>query len=271
MDDVRLLTSVDNPHTPRGSVDRFGPDFDVIMHAESAHETRFPSPFILNANFPMLPPRSLLARRLLPAAAAVGLFLAACTSTKLTTSWKAPEAGSIHFTKILVMAVAPVDSLRHPAEDAMRAQIKTVPVVTSYELLPKAEDGSDPVKLAAAIKAAGVDGIIVMRMVSSDSEVGYTTGGMMPSYYTSFNSYYSYNFGGYHNYYNNRYAAQAAFYYDPPKCMSTRSSALRRTSTMPATRSSSGPGSPSPRTPRGSTSSSPRWPASCAASSAARG
>jgi len=149
--------------------------------------------------------------------ALAGLFLAACTSTKLTDSWKAPEAGSIHFTKILVMAVAPVDSLRHPAEDAMRAQIKTVPVVTSYELLPKAEDGSDPVKLAAAIKAAGVDGIIVMRMVSSDSEVGYTTGGMMPSYYTSFNSYYSYNFGGYHNYYNNRYAAQASFYYDPPK------------------------------------------------------
>lgn len=99
----------------------------------------------------------------------------------------------------------------------MRAQIKTVPVVTSYELLPKAEDGSDPVKLAAAIKAAGVDGIIVMRMVSSDSEVSYTTGGMMPSYYTSFNSYYGYNFRGYHNYYNNRYAAQAAFYYDPPK------------------------------------------------------
>jgi hypothetical protein len=162
----------------------------------------------------MNPTRSLLTRSLLTAAA---LFLAGCASTKLASSWKAPEAGTIHFTKILVMAVAPVDSLRHPAEDAMRAQIKTVPVVTSYELLPKAEDGSDPVKLDAAIKAAGVDGIIVMRMVSSDSEVGYTTGGMMPSYYTSFNSYYSYNFPGYHNYYNNRFAAQASFYYDPPK------------------------------------------------------
>lgn len=145
------------------------------------------------------------------------LLLAGCASTTLTSAWKAPEAGTIRFSKVLVMAVAPVDSLRHPAEDAMRAEIKSVPTVASYELLPKAEDGADPVKLDAVIKAAGVDGIVVMRMVSSDSEVGYTTGGMMPSYYTSFNSYYRYNFPGYHNYYNDRWSAQASFYYDPPK------------------------------------------------------
>lgn len=131
------------------------------------------------------------------------LFLAGCNSTQMETSWKAPEVDSIHFTKVLVISTTPGDALRRSEEDAMKKQVTSVPVVASYELLPNAEDQKDRAKMAAAIKAAGVDGIIVMRLVSDAQEVSYTPGSPMPTPYRSF-----------YGYYSRPYALQP-YYYDP--------------------------------------------------------
>ena len=114
-----------------------------------------------------------------------------CATTTLETAWKAPEVGSIKFTKILLIAIAPVDSLRRPAEDAMKAQITTVPAVASYEVLPAVADQVDPKKVAEVIKTDGFDGIVVMRLVSMEDELTYNAGGYMPTSYYSFSSYYS--------------------------------------------------------------------------------
>ncbi|MEO6876356.1 MAG: hypothetical protein ABI222_16185 [Opitutaceae bacterium] len=137
------------------------------------------------------PLRSFLA----PALAAGCLLLAACNSTTLESSWKAPAVDSIHFTKVLVVAASPVDSLRRMTEDAMKAQITTVPVVTSYELLPNRADAKDRTKLAALIKSSGVDGIIIMRLVSDANEVTYVAGTPMPMPYRSFYGYYNRPYG----------------------------------------------------------------------------
>lgn len=103
------------------------------------------------------------------------LTLAGCSSTSLESSWKAPEVNSIHFSKVLVLAASPNETLRRDTEDAMRAQITTAAVVTSYELLPNADDVKNEAKLRAAVKASGVDGIITLRSVSDEKEVNVST------------------------------------------------------------------------------------------------
>jgi hypothetical protein len=158
------------------------------------------------------------ARPLALTAVLLGL-LTACETTKLETAWHAPEVGSIKFSKIVVVCIAPVESLRRPLEDAMEAEIKAVPTVASYELLPDVADQVDPKKLNAAIAAAGVDGIITMRMVSLDDKTTYNPGYEMPVYYSSFYSYYSpaYALGPYYRGYpGSYYGAPMGYEYVPP-------------------------------------------------------
>jgi hypothetical protein len=127
----------------------------------------------------------------LASAAALLLGLTACQTTTLENAWKAPEVGSLKFTKILVIGIAPVESLRRPVEESMKAEIKAVPSVASYELLPDVKDQVDPKKITEAVKANGIDGIITMRMLALEDEVTYHPGGMMPVPYQTFDAYYS--------------------------------------------------------------------------------
>lgn len=134
--------------------------------------------------------------RYLPSVAAVAAIalltgLAGCETTSLESDWKAPEVGSIKFTKVLVIGIAPMASLREPLEDRMKAQITAIPAVASYELLPAIEDQVNPDKIAAVIAANGIDGIITMRLIGMNDEVTYHPGGYGPTYYSSFSSYYS--------------------------------------------------------------------------------
>lgn len=124
--------------------------------------------------------------------AAAALFaLTACETTTLQTSWKAPEVGSIKFSKILIIGLAPVESLRRPLEDGIKSNITAVAAVSSYELLPDVKDQVDPKKVEEVIKANGIDGIITMSMTALEDEVTYHAGGYVPTYYQTFPSYYS--------------------------------------------------------------------------------
>jgi hypothetical protein len=141
----------------------------------------------------MLGPLTMKPSRLFITAGLTAALLGAvaCNSTTLQSSWKAPEAGSIHFTKVLVIATAPVGSLRRLAEDTMKAQITGVPAVASYEFLPTLDDLKDRAKVAQAITSSGVDGIVVMRIVSDQNVDTYNPGGPIPAYYGSFWGYYA--------------------------------------------------------------------------------
>jgi len=131
-------------------------------------------------------------RPLVAVVAAVALAaFTGCETTTLQNAWKAPEVGSIKFTKVLVIGVCPVDSLRQPVEDAMKAQITAVPAVASYELLPDVKDQVDPKKVAEVIKVGGFDGIVTLRMVALQDEQTFHEGGYVPTGYSTFSSYYS--------------------------------------------------------------------------------
>lgn len=157
--------------------------------------------------------------RSLVAAGLLAIGLSACNSTTLETAWKAPEVGSIKFSKILIIAISPVDSLRRPIEEAIKAEIKTIPSVASYEYVPKIEDQVDPKKIDDVIKKSGADGIITMRMLALEDKVTYHEGQMVPTGYTSFYGYYSPGYAlapYYRGYPGAYYGAPMAYEYEPP-------------------------------------------------------
>jgi hypothetical protein len=144
----------------------------------------------------------------LAAAVALAAFTG-CETTTLQNAWKAPEVGSIKFTKVLVIGICPVDSLRQPVEDAMKGQITAVPSVASYTLLPDVKDQVDPKKIAEVIKAGGFDGIVTMRMIALQDEQTFHEGGYVPTGYQTFSSYYSpgYALSPYYRHYPGAYGA----------------------------------------------------------------
>ena len=160
--------------------------------------------------------------RLLLTATVIGMLLglSACKTTELESAWKAPEVGSIKFTKILVIGISPMESLRQPLEDRMKAQITAVPAVASYELLPDVEDQVNPDKIAEVIAANDIDGIVTMRMIGMNDEVSYNPGGYVPTYYSSFSAYYSPGYysgmGGAYGGMGGVYGAPMSYEYVPP-------------------------------------------------------
>lgn len=144
-------------------------------------------------------------------AAVVGtMFLAGCNSTSVENAWVAPDVSAIKFNKIMVVATMPDGAARRTAEDAMKAQIQRAECITSYSLLGAESDLKDVAKVTAILKAAGVDGVVVVRPISDHKEVTYVPGRPMPMPYLTFRGYYSRAYG------------LNAFYYDPGYMESTR-------------------------------------------------
>jgi len=91
----------------------------------------------------------------------------------------------------MVVATFPDGVTRRAAEDALKAQVTRVECVTSYSLLGAESDLRDVAKVSAALKAAGVDGIVVMRPVSDKDQISYVPGTMFPRPYRTFGGYYN--------------------------------------------------------------------------------
>lgn len=101
--------------------------------------------------------------------------LAACSfnNTRMIQSWTNPElkAQPLHFEKILVVAVAPSETERRGAEDAMAAKIGPKATV-SYALLNESEL-KDPAVAKSKIQKASYDGVILLRWLGYREEKEY--------------------------------------------------------------------------------------------------
>lgn len=100
---------------------------------------------------------------------AAGLALAACTSTRVTETWKAPDAGPLHFQKVLALALVEDQSVRRIAEARLQASLRSVQAVQSHEVLD-AEDLRDRERAKERLRQAGFDGVVALRLVSSRQE-----------------------------------------------------------------------------------------------------
>ena len=146
--------------------------------------------------------------RLLSAAALAvfALFsLGACNSTSVQETWTAPDVSQIRFNKIMVIATSPDGAARRAAEDAVKAQITKAECVTSYSLLGVETDLKDIAKVSAALKSAGIDGVVVVRPVSDKNEITTTPGTLYPVPYRTFRGYYARPYG------------LSSFYYEPSR------------------------------------------------------
>ncbi|MFG0283399.1 MAG: hypothetical protein ACF8R7_03165 [Phycisphaerales bacterium JB039] len=126
-------------------------------------------------------------------ALAVVITLCGCTSTRLTTVWKAPDAPEkIEFSSVVVACLFPDETARRAAEDQLVARIGPQRATPSYQLL-SLEDAQDPDVVRRRLADAGFDGALVMRVISVDKEQTWTPGAPgRPIYYDSFHSYYGY-------------------------------------------------------------------------------
>jgi len=143
--------------------------------------------------------KSIALRLAAAALAVIGLIgLSSCTTAEVKDVWTAPDLTNIRFKKVLVIAATQEGKdgvSRRTAEDAIAQAMPNVQAVPSYAFIGD-NDLNDATKISAAIKTAGFDGIIVMRLVAERTEVNaYSTG--YPGYYGSFGGYYGrYGYGG---------------------------------------------------------------------------
>ena len=125
-------------------------------------------------------------RTVLGIVGAIAIGACATSSTTLTSSWKNPEAKPADFQgrKVAAVYISPNESSRRAAEDKLAAEITRrgavgVPV---YTLLSTEElKNTDASK--AKLTAAGITGVICMRVSDQKQEVTVTPGYWSGGYY----------------------------------------------------------------------------------------
>jgi hypothetical protein len=128
------------------------------------------------------------------------LFLAACSSTSLVSSWRNPDSkvDASQLKKVWVMCLVKDETTRRVAEDELAKRRPGV-FVPTYNEFPSSMLQNNTSGVNTKISQSGYDGIVLMRLVSKEQATSYVQGSY-PSYY-----------GGWYGYYG--YAAP--YYYDP--------------------------------------------------------
>jgi hypothetical protein len=126
------------------------------------------------------------------------LLLAACSSTTFTSTWKAPGVAAVSPVgkTIATVFVTRDEGKRRAAEDAMARDLteRGAHGVPAYTILPESVRG-DADKARALLKDAGVNGIVISRVVGKDQQINYTPGTAFPSYYGGFGPYWGHGWG----------------------------------------------------------------------------
>jgi hypothetical protein len=110
------------------------------------------------------------------AAAVVALAVVGCASTRITDSWSDPAFTGGPFKRVMVMAVTHNGSARRSFEDIFAAKLRAtgIEAVPSYTRLT--QDGPvDEQAMNAAVRAAGADGLLMVRLLRVDRQTRVET------------------------------------------------------------------------------------------------
>lgn len=128
-------------------------------------------------------------------AGAVALALSAGCASSSYTNWRNPDAGQVTFEKVGVIALAQDPQVRRTTENMfMRSATGGTRVVPSYTFTT-ADDMKSKEAVIAKVKEAGVDGVVVFRVIAVDEHTSETvgvTGYATTPYYGGFGAYYGY-------------------------------------------------------------------------------
>ncbi|HJS46771.1 MAG TPA: hypothetical protein VJ773_02160 [Gemmatimonadales bacterium] len=131
------------------------------------------------------------------AAALAGTAACATGGTTFDSTWQDPAVRSIEFNKVLTVSIGKDDGQRRTIEDRMAQAIMArgrAGAVPAYSILSAAEVRDTAIS-RAKVEAAGVDGLVTVRVVGTQTEQQLVSGAPMPSYYASPWGYYGYGWG----------------------------------------------------------------------------
>jgi hypothetical protein len=109
-------------------------------------------------------------------------LLAACSSTKVTSSWKSPEvsSGSFAMKKIMVAALLPDRNrdLQRSMERKLVNELKSkgIDAVSAYEQYGPKYLPQDEHKAVEKLKESGVDGFLTIVLLDKNKEQSYNPG-----------------------------------------------------------------------------------------------
>ena len=131
--------------------------------------------------------------------------IASCSpSTKITGSWKAPEAKAGGYSNIFVTALTDKLVARQTIENDLDAILEEdgITASSSFDIIPPGFKATpeNKEKVLSAIQAAGHDAILTIALLDQTSETRYVPGTTMYSP-MAYGGYYG-RFYGYYSYYN---------------------------------------------------------------------
>ncbi len=117
------------------------------------------------------------------------LTLSCSSRSELFGTWREPDASPGPYRRVVAIALARDESTRRVAEDEFTRRLpKSTVGFKSYEIVPK-EDEGDVDKVLAKLRAEGIDGAAVMRLIEENNSVAYDPGSFSRPYNT-FHDYY---------------------------------------------------------------------------------
>ncbi|KRB55756.1 hypothetical protein [Flavobacterium sp. Root186] len=141
------------------------------------------------------------------------LSLSGCGSnTTIVNSWRDPKitVAQEHFKKVLVVALVKDEASRRVAENRIAA---SNPIFkTSYQYLNETTKELTKEQKLKILQDENFDGVVTMRLVSTEKETTYVPGTYTGMYYGGFDGLYSgvYGYG-----FGNWYGMYSPAYYDP--------------------------------------------------------
>ncbi len=133
--------------------------------------------------------------------ALAGFLLSGCSATRLVTSWHDPSLSAGGAGKLLVIALAQQDALRHKIEDEYVRQLAALGVDAeqSYRTFPD-ETKIVPEAVKVKLPEMGRDSVLVTHLVDVKNERvyvldAYPSGRQRPLYYDRFGAYFAHSYG----------------------------------------------------------------------------
>jgi hypothetical protein len=104
----------------------------------------------------------------------LSLHVVVLAAPKFTSTWKAPEAAGTSFagTKVAALVISADENLRMSGEEALARELTAIgmkDVVAAYRLIPR-EELLDADKARPWFERAGVEGVVTLRLVRSETE-----------------------------------------------------------------------------------------------------
>ena len=97
-------------------------------------------------------------------------LVASCASTEMTSTWTDPAAKGAALSKIAVVCLTKDAGLRRMAEDTTASKLAGAQAIPSYQILGDT-DLRDLDAVKSKLRAAGINGVLVMRMTGVSEQV----------------------------------------------------------------------------------------------------